>query len=104
MFLQVSESNIFFIKSHIKEPHYHDQEFLLYNYPELSSVHIKEFIITRCRPTIGCFNLYEKNNPDSKIFHVAHSNVSELKKEYPEKTSKYKNDEEIRIAAAKDLL
>jgi len=104
MFIKVSQSNISFIRSHIKEPHYHDQEFLLYNYPELSSVHIKEFIMTRSRPTIGCFNLYDENDPDSKIFHIAHSNANQLKKKYPDKTSKYKNDTEIRLAAAKDLL
>jgi len=103
MFIDVSKKNISFIRSQIKEPHYHDQEFLLYNYPALSSVCIKEFIMTRCRPTIGCFNLYDKNHSDSKIFHIAHESIKKIKKNFPHIANKYSNDE-IRLTAAKNLL
>ena len=104
MFINVSQSNMFFIRSNIKEPHYHDQEFLQYNYPPLSNICIKEFIMTRCRPTIGCFNLYDKNHSDSKIFHVAHLNVVELKEKCPDKINKYKSNHEIRLDAVEYLL
>ena len=104
IFIEVTQSNIFYIKKHIKRPHYHDQEFLQYNYPHLSNIHIKEFIMTRSRPTIGCYNLYDKNHPDSKIFHIAHGNTKEIKKNFPEIANKYSSDDEIRLAAAEYVL
>lgn len=104
LFINTSQKNTAYIRRYIQEPHYHDQEFFLYNYPTLSTIYSQEFIMTRSRPTIGCFNLYDKNHPDSKIFHIAHANIEQIKDNFPEIANKYSSDNKIRLAAAKDLL
>ena len=102
MFINVTLSNLEEIKIRNTSPHYHDQEFFSYNNKTLQQE--KKLYITRSRPTIGEFCTYENNHPETKIFHVAHRNISVLKKTRPDIMDKYDNDCERRIATIKYLL
>lgn len=102
MFINITLNNLEKVKIRTTGPHYHDQEFFVYNHHLLQQDN--KLYITRSRPTIGEFCKYENSHPDTKIFHVAHHNINVLKETRPDIMDKYNNDYERRIATVKYLL